>query len=64
MDTMGLTSDNGGQSQTRGEMTTDAMGLQQSLERKFKNSSRIYRSYIPFGKYNAKIDFHIYQSYP
>jgi hypothetical protein len=30
-------------------MTTDAMGLQQSLERKLKNSSRIYQSYIPFG---------------
>jgi len=48
-------------------MTTDAMGLQQSLERKFKNYSRIYRSYSPFGdliKYNGKNDFHIYQSYP
>jgi hypothetical protein len=51
---------------TRGEMTTDAMGLQQSLERKLKNSSRIYQSYIPFGdliKENGEIDFHIYQSY-
>jgi hypothetical protein len=48
-------------------MTTDAVALQQSLERKLKKSSRIYWSYIPFGdliKYNGKIDFYIYQSYP